>query len=681
MRQFILFIIFYAGALFGVLPDPLNLSREWWVEWSEVKEGESLKPWIDSLKNNLQNISAENLEEVTTLINEIETNLRNFQEVNNEPEKPLETTLSFSSSYTVNSFLRLKQQQRQQILEVQNSEFQFNELNKILAESQKILNQALSEYFTINEKTEKKLILGLRVINTRLKVENLKKRVSQLRQRVGVAKDKLALIKEEAQFAKDHLISSEAEVLSFERLADTKLEDWNEIQTKLRDFQSDPAAHDEVHRGELLHLRIDEMHAHLQALIAKSAYQLASLVFAPTQINHAELRNEVRKNQETISEITIELELLEEQLKRFERGLIDELRVNPEIEDERRQQIQEALEQASDNLIALGSNYSIIQQTNDILSLVRGINSRNIDGITGWLIVIWTQIKSAFESVISWLESPAFHVGEIPVTFVNILQFFATLILTFWLAKTIRRGIRGYIKGRKKIDEAVAYRFNLLLYYFILAAGIIIALTTLGIDTPNIFIMLSALGVGIGFGLQNIFKNFISGIIILFQSQLRVGDFVELESGVHGEIREISVLSTVIRTNDGSDVLTPNAEMINSRLTNWTYRSNYRRLRVPFSVSYHSDMDLVVKVVSDAAKDVPSTFQRPGVPDPQVRITEFGESGVEFELVVWVDGFPARHIRRTKSKYLWEIIRALKAAEISIPFPQREVRILNEEKD
>src|SRR5690606_9974763 len=150
-----------------------------------------------------------------------------------------------------------------------------------------------------------------------------------------------------------------------------------------------------------------------------------------------------------------------------------------------------------------------------------------------------------------------------------------------------------------------------------------------------------------------------SGIIILFQNQLKVGDFVEIDTGLRGEIREINFRSTVITTNDGIDVLVPNSELISNRIVNWTMRDPYRRVHIPFRVAYGSDIDEVARVVIEASKKVPGTLQKIGVPEPKVDLSKFGENALEMELVVWVNEKWTRRDRNTKSQYLWAIEKAL----------------------
>jgi len=183
-----------------------------------------------------------------------------------------------------------------------------------------------------------------------------------------------------------------------------------------------------------------------------------------------------------------------------------------------------------------------------------------------------------------------------------------------------------------------------------------------------------ALGVGIGFGLQSIVNNFVCGIIILFEKSLRIGDFVELADGLLGEVREINIRSTLLRTLDNADIIVPNADFISSQVNNWTLNDDIRRFSINFSVAYGSDLEQVREAGLKAAEEVSITLKREGIM-PDVLVTELGSSGVECILTIWAQGEWVKRPGWVKSRYLTAIYNNLRAAEIEIPFPQMDVRM------
>ena len=205
--------------------------------------------------------------------------------------------------------------------------------------------------------------------------------------------------------------------------------------------------------------------------------------------------------------------------------------------------------------------------------------------------------------------------------------------------------------------------------------GAMFALNFLGIPTTRFAVLAGAIGVGLGFGLQAIFSNFISGIIMLFERSVRVGDFVELESGLHGEVRDINIRSTLITTNDNIDILVPNSEFVTHRVVNWTHGDVSRRLRIAFGVAYGTDKELVKKAALEAAAEVPFTIALDGPRKPQVWLVEFGESSMVFELVVWLTADATKRPSAVKAGYMWALDTALCKYGIEIPSPQQDLNL------
>jgi small-conductance mechanosensitive channel len=184
-----------------------------------------------------------------------------------------------------------------------------------------------------------------------------------------------------------------------------------------------------------------------------------------------------------------------------------------------------------------------------------------------------------------------------------------------------------------------------------------------------------AIGVGLGFGLQAIFNNFVSGLILLFDRSIKVGDFVELESGVHGVVRDIKIRATRIMTNDNLNILVPNSEFVSGRVVNWTLLETTRRLHVPFGVAYGTDKELVKRAALEAAHEVPFTLAQDGARGPQVWLVGFGESSLDFELVVWINADATKRPSAVKAAYYWALHTALVKHGVELPFPQRDLNL------
>lgn len=250
------------------------------------------------------------------------------------------------------------------------------------------------------------------------------------------------------------------------------------------------------------------------------------------------------------------------------------------------------------------------------------------------------------------------------------------VLLGVWaLSILIRRALRRFSERHTGANQAALYTVSRLTHYVLLAIGILVALDVAGVSLSQFTLFAGAIGVGLGFGLQAIFSNFISGLILLFDRSLKVGDFVELEGDIRGTVRAINIRATRITTNDNIDVLVPNSEFVSKRVINWTHGSVNRRIRVPFAVAYGVDKELVKKAALEAAARVPFTLATEGERRPQVWLDNFGERAVEFLLVVWLTEEAARRNVAIKAAYLWELDTALKAHGIEIPVAQRDLHV------
>ncbi len=248
------------------------------------------------------------------------------------------------------------------------------------------------------------------------------------------------------------------------------------------------------------------------------------------------------------------------------------------------------------------------------------------------------------------------------------------MIVAFALARIVR-GALERLKGRPHLSGPLIYIFQKLSGYAVVATGLLIALSTIGIDLTSLAVFAGAVGVGVGLGLQGIVREFVSGLVVIFDQHLHVGDFIELEGGVKGEIVEVGPRAARIRTNDAVDIVLPNSKLIENRVTNWTLKGDTRRIHVPFTVAYGVDKNRVRDAVLAAAREVPFTLPDTEARRTQVWMVGFGDSALNFELVVWPTEKAARRPSAMHAAYTWAIDDALRAAEVEMPFPQMEVRL------
>ena len=225
------------------------------------------------------------------------------------------------------------------------------------------------------------------------------------------------------------------------------------------------------------------------------------------------------------------------------------------------------------------------------------------------------------------------------------------------------------VLARRRVETGVRVSIARLVHYVFIFVGFVVALLALGFEFTKLTIMLSALGVGIGFGLQGVVNNFVSGLILLFERPVRVGDYIEI-GGNWAEIQKIGLRATTVQTFDQADVIIPNADLITNQVTNWTLSNRRVRLIIPVGVAYGSDVPLVMETLIACAKTSSNVAKTPA---PQVLFLSFGESSLDFELRVWV--LDAEDRMRVKSELHQEIDRRFREAKIEIAFPQRDLHL------
>jgi small-conductance mechanosensitive channel len=273
-----------------------------------------------------------------------------------------------------------------------------------------------------------------------------------------------------------------------------------------------------------------------------------------------------------------------------------------------------------------------------------------------------------------WLARPLFTAGDRAISVGSVLLGLVFIIGVWWLASVIERALLRMAQ-RDEQDPGVRARVHMLsrlMRYGVWVVGTVVGLNYVGIDLSSVTLLGSAFAVGLGFGLQNIFSNFAAGIIILLERSLKVGDFVDLESGVRGHVREIAMRYTRVTTNDALDVLVPNSEFINGRVVSWTFDEAFRRMHVPFGVAYGTPKERV----RDAA--VAAAGQVVGILDtadrrPAVWLINYGDNSVNYELVVWAGREATTHPAATHARLMWALDDELARAGIEIPFPQRDL--------
>jgi potassium efflux system protein len=260
------------------------------------------------------------------------------------------------------------------------------------------------------------------------------------------------------------------------------------------------------------------------------------------------------------------------------------------------------------------------------------------------------------------------------ITLGRLFKGIVILVVTAMIARHARDLMRVFLRSRSRIEQGTRYAVRTLLFYVIIVVGSVAALAALGLDMTQFGWFLTAAGVGIGFGLQEIFSNLISGLILFFERPVQVGDVVTV-GDVQGDVQQINLRSTVIRTGDGVSIILPNKRLITDDVINWSHGQKRTRLQIEVGVAYGSDTELVRRVLLQCASSNERVMRRP-VPDVEFR--SFGDSQLTFILYCWLPSPDITLRRRARSEMNTAIDTAFAANGITIPFPQRDVHVKRE---
>ncbi|HEY4908792.1 MAG TPA: mechanosensitive ion channel domain-containing protein, partial [Methylomirabilota bacterium] len=259
--------------------------------------------------------------------------------------------------------------------------------------------------------------------------------------------------------------------------------------------------------------------------------------------------------------------------------------------------------------------------------------------------------------------------GTLTISVGDVLAFAVTVTVAFLASRFVRFVLEEDVYPRLLLARGLPYALSVLIHYAILLVGFLLAVAALGVDMNRVTFLTGAFGVGVGFGLQSVVNNFVSGLILLLERPIQVGDAIQL-GDLEGSVRRIGIRSTTVRTWLGAEVIVPNASLISDRVTNWTLSDRRRRIDLPVGVAYGADPERVLDLLRVTALAVPGVIPEPA---PLALFKGFGDSALDFEVRAWTDRFEDWLI--IKSRLGVAVNAAFKNAGIVIPSPQRDVTI------
>lgn len=284
----------------------------------------------------------------------------------------------------------------------------------------------------------------------------------------------------------------------------------------------------------------------------------------------------------------------------------------------------------------------------------------------------WGELKDLVIPFIRIFDATLFKLGDNAISLATLLYLSISFIVLIVVAGRMKKLVIERILHKASISLSTRASVGSITKFAIILIGSIVIIQTAGIDLTALTLVAGALGVGIGFGLQNITDNFISGIIILFEKPIKVGDRIEV-GDVQGNVISISFRATQILTNDNISVIVPNSQFISSQVINWSHNDRNIRFRIPVGVSYNEDPAKIRRILLEVAAANEHILK---VPEPSVLFDEYGDNSINFQLAVWT----ATHTdkpRILKSELYFAIFERFRQENVEIPFPQRDIHIKN----
>jgi len=669
------------------LPDPVALEVNWWGYFEPTEEIDNaellsrIEKTRDRLAQSSKGLAADQLNILMPMVNKINDGLQQYASLRDSTTSerpPLSPALDkYTVSAALERFVLWRKLKRELDLEDGDLVWQKAQLSL----ERKRQSQLRNDYLQLAVTDAQRLSQGLTLMASRISIElsalQTKRRDTKLKNaslQVAHLGDELAIIHQRMVPSKegDEWLKQQTSVKS----------KTNTLRKQTGASVGDQSPDTPLGSANIKYLLLQVAATDIQVSILELAELRYGAMVALEQLIVTQRENDAELLANTLKKFVEHKQLTREQQQSW-RSLTEQTRKFISAQNINNDQSDAALNKAYKRLLKqLDENERWLRDfelEQDVGGFLVTLAQEKLKDNVGWFEQWWLVTKSSVEK--SWsqvsviINATLFEINEVPVTTLGLVSVLFIVSIALLISKILRHGLDKLGRRKAGANSSAFYTLGRVVHYIIMIVGIIAGLSSIGIDFTKFALFASALGVGIGFGLQAIIGNFVAGLIILFERSLKVGDFVELPSGLVGEVREINMRSTLITTNDNVDILVPNSDLVNNQVTNWTLRDTQRRIRVPFGVAYGTEKELVKQATLEAADEVKWTLRNSKHRHPQVWFVEFGDSSLNFELVVWLTPEAVKRPSAVQAAYLWEIDTKLREYNIEIPFPQRDLHL------
>ena len=668
-----------------VAPEIIELPVDWWPDFiTENTEVFRIRAdlLITSVSGYVSGLDADNLVAAQTGVNTLRTNIDNALTLQGTSPALQLDALPTLDSYSMLQLLDLRKRWRDgdnQLKTLQLEQEQFSRQLSLLEQRRDLI---LAQYADVDPSSPARLLAGLRRINLQFERYALEKQLAGKAAQQEQLESYLDDATQKLKYATRHLLADDLSLAELDSVIQNLNDEATRYTGKLAAVQQkllDAIQAEEPDTYTLLKLKQQLTEVSVEELLAQLKIELeyAKRDWFLLRSGAATSTRDLHKSDPVLRALLHEAAQHSTLWSHASQNTL----ITPAPEKDRK--AQKAYDEAQADAHRTLSLITEVDATIDNLSLVQDQVSSESLTLTRGFGGGWLRIKLLGQNL--WAHSNAllnfslFHLGERPVTAGGIFKALI-IFLFFWAISWLIRHLLDRLERRQHFQQGSFYAGGRVLHYIILTIAGIAALGSIGLDFSNFALIAGALSVGIGFGLQSVVLNFVSGLILLFEGSIRVGDYVELDSGDAdtsrmGVVKEIRSRATLINTNDNLDVVVPNSELVGNRMTNWTLRESTARMRIPFSVAYGTDKELVKKAALEAAAEGEFCIQHTPGRKPAVRIISFGDNGLHFELRVWVNRQGVRRPIFVRSSILWALDTRFKEYGIEVPFPQRDLHL------
>jgi potassium efflux system protein len=667
-------------------PDLAALPSDWWSAFA----GESAEPtsqrvskFLDALEQRTKGLDGDELIAAKNGLAYIKSQFELLALARQGPLDQRYDPPLAKETYFIDELLNIRSQWRVLANSATQVELQIEQSQRKTSLLQDRRDKLLREYSSTKPESPSRILAGINRVTARVEYELSRISTENSRKTLKLIETQSQLLNEQQAYAQDHLVSTDATMADLHKVkieASAKVAEMTKKAAAMQPQLLDALSADTVNPSLEL-LRQQQL---TRALAEAELAQLQALLIT-VKSNWYRFRN-------GLLEPGFDVQSASTQVRR----VTDEALRQVELWSSTSQST--LMNSSPDTSLNTVKNYEIAQSVaRDTLAFVGQIRSASDDllfiqeiltkefisaqsglGSTGARLGL--ALGNAWDRMYEMSDFHLFDIGDTPVTPAGLTKMILILGLAIGISWLIRYLLARGIRKRQTAQSPAFYALGRILHYIIVMAGSFAALGSIGIDFTSFALIAGALSVGIGFGLQAIVSNFVSGLILLFEGTMRVGDFIELDGGSNGVgfrgvVKEINTRATVITTNDSVDLVVPNSVLVTTQLTNWTLRETYGRMRVPFGVAYGTDKELVRDLALEAVKKVDCALTHMPDREPQVRLVNFGDNALEFLVLFWVSRQGVRRPGRTRAHFMWELETLLVENGIEIPFPQRDLHV------